>query len=127
MKTLSVIFALLFAVTTMEANPGDSTTDIPLTITENASYNLSPFCFAVAKGDVATVKKLIDLGADVNAKSRGMTPLMFAARYNHCDIINVLLENGADADIKDSRMKFTALKYAELSNAQKAVAILKKA
>lgn len=125
MKTLTVIAAFLFAVTTSQANSTEPVSgEIPTAITETASYNLSPFCFAIAKGDVEMVKKLIDLGADVNARSRGLTPLMYAAKFNRVEIIKLLLENGADKNIKDNRLKFTALKYAEISNAQDAMKIL---
>lgn len=128
MKTLTVIAALLFAVTTTQANHVETpATEIPSAITETASYNLSPFCFAVAKGDINMVKKLIELGADVNGRSRLLTPLMYAARYNRTEIINLLLENGADAELKDPRLKFTAYKYAEISNAKEAMKILDKA
>ncbi|THD66331.1 ankyrin repeat domain-containing protein [Robertkochia marina] len=128
MKTLTVIAALLLAVTTTQAmNTTPETNEIPTAITESGSYNLSPFCFAIAKGDIEMVKKLIDLGADVNARSRGMTPLMYAAKYNRVEIINLLLKNGADKDLKDSRLKITAIKYAELSNAKEAKKVLAKA
>lgn len=125
MKTLSIFAAFLLAVTTTQANNVDPVkSEIPTAITETASYNLSPFCFAIAKGDFETVKKLIDLGADVNAKSRGLTPLMYAAKFNRTDIINLLLESGADKRVKDSRLKFTAYKFAEISNAKDAMKIL---
>ncbi len=125
MKTLTVIAAFLFAVTTTQANSTEPvTSEIPSAITEIASYNLSPFCFAIAKGDVEMVKKLIDLGADVNARSRGLTPLMYAAKFNRVEIITLLLENGADANQKDSRLKITAYEYAEISNAKDAMKLL---
>ena len=49
---------------------------------------------------------------------------MLAARYNKVEIIKVLLDKGAKLDAKDER-GFTALKYAELSNANEAIALLK--
>ena len=127
MKTLTVIAALLFAVTT-QANFNDPVTlntGIPDPVTETASYNLSPFCFAIAKGDYDTVKKLIELGADVNSRSRGLTPLMYAAKFNRVEITKLLLSKGADTSAKDSRLDFTAFKYAEISNAQDVMEILK--
>jgi len=93
--------------------------------TLNISYKSSTsLTVAISKGDIEIVKKFIEGGTNVNKKLNGMTPLMYAARYNKVDIIKYLLQKGADRDIKDSQ-GFTALKYAELSNAFEAIAILK--
>ncbi|HCO86118.1 MAG TPA: hypothetical protein DIT95_21670, partial [Arenibacter sp.] len=43
---------------------------------------ISSFCKAIVEGDLETVKRLIELGEDVNQKSLGKTPAIFAARYN---------------------------------------------
>jgi ankyrin repeat protein len=84
----------------------------------------APLSVAISKGEIETVKKFIEYGMDVNEKLNGMTPLMYAARYNKVEIIKYLLQKGADRNIKDSQ-GFTALKYAELSNAYEAIAVLK--
>ena len=48
-------------------------------------------------GELAIVQKLLKEGASVNAKSgRGKTPLMFAAAEGQLEVIEVLLEYGAD-------------------------------
>jgi uncharacterized protein len=91
---------------------------------ELAGYTGSPLCLAIAKGDVEVVKKFIEYGASVNETSNGMTPLMFAARYNQVEIIRVLIVNGADLKAKDSK-GFTALTYAENSKATEAMEYLK--
>lgn len=84
---------------------------------------VSSFCLSIAKGDLETVKKLIELGTDVNEKSNGMTPAMYAARYNRVDILKLLVENGANLNVR-SDMGFSAIKYAELSKAKEALAYL---
>lgn len=84
----------------------------------------TPLGIAISKGDVATVKKLIEYGASVHEKCNGMTPLMIAARYNQSEIITLLLTNGANLKEKDER-GLTALKHAEASNAKEAAALLK--
>jgi ankyrin repeat protein len=84
----------------------------------------TPLGVAVSKGDIESVKKFLEYGADVNEKSNGMSPLMIAARYNKVEIIKILISKGAHLDEKDEN-GFTALKYAELSNANEAVAFLK--
>ncbi|MBF01234.1 MAG: hypothetical protein CMP77_14845 [Flavobacterium sp.] len=88
--------------------------------------NMTPLCVAICKGDLETVKKFIEYGADVNEKSNGATPLMLAARYNQVEMIKLLLENGANLRLEDQK-GFTAIKYAELSNAKEALAVLKEA
>ena len=90
------------------------------------SYTLkaaTPLGTAIIKGELEIVKKFVEYGADVNEMSNGMTPLMIAARYNRVEIINFLLESGANPKIK-TETGWTALKYAELSNATAAVEVL---
>lgn len=93
-------------------------------ITVSNIRDVSPLCQAIAKGDYQTVKKMIEFGTDVNYTSRGMTPLMYAARYNKVEIVKLLLENGAKVNLKDEK-GFNALKHAELSNATETVEFLK--
>ena len=93
-------------------------------ITASVYQGVSPLCIAISKGDVESVKKIIEYGADVNAKSNGMTPLMFAARYNKVEILKYLVSKGAKKKKKDSK-GFTALIYAEQSGAFDAVQYLK--
>ncbi len=96
------------------------------TSTEIVNYGNTPLCAAIIKGDLAAVKKFIEYGSDVNETSNGLTPLMFAARYNKVDIIKFLLENGADKSVQDGKGN-NALKYAELSKSQEAVDFLRQA
>ena len=84
----------------------------------------TPLCVAISKGDNQTAKKLIEYGASFTEKSNGMTPLMVAARYNDSEIVSYLLAKGVDTKEKDEK-GFTALKYAEMSNAKEAAALLK--
>ncbi|MGL2966685.1 ankyrin repeat domain-containing protein [Flavobacterium sp. XGLA_31] len=121
----TIIFAGLalvaFANVSLASNL--STVAPPTEITVNTN---TPLCNAIYKGDLVTVKKFVEYGADVNETSNGMTPLMFAARYNKVEIIKYLLEKGADKNVKDERGN-NAAKYAELSNSQDALALLKQA
>ena len=84
---------------------------------------ISSFCKAILQGDIDTVKSLIELGEDVNQKSLDMTPAMFAARYIKADILELLIENGADLSIKNDK-GYTAKKLAKLSHATEALAVL---
>ena len=87
----------------------------------------SPFCKLIQKGDYEAVKELVELGEDVNRKSTGLTPLMFAARHNRADIAQLLIDNGAKIKIKAERTGFTALKLAEISNAKETYKVIKMA
>jgi len=122
---LTVAAAFIVAVTGLSAKEISMVTDA--SITNNIkNVDISSFCMAIVKGDYNTVKSLIALGEDVNQKSLGMTPAMFAARYNKVEILELLIENGADLKIKSNK-GFSVKKYAELSNATDALAILETA
>jgi ankyrin repeat protein len=92
--------------------------------TEHFINTNTPLCNAITKGDLETVKKFIEYGADVNQQSNGITPLMLAARYNKVEILKILVANGAKVKAKDENGK-TALQHAVSFNAVEAVAYLK--
>ena len=80
-----------------------------------------PLHRALDTGDLDTARILINVGADVNIRHmQGPTPLHLATLVNpysghsvedYLDILNLLLENGADASLKDDRGR-TALDFA---------------
>ena len=87
------------------------------------NYDRSPLNVAISQGDIETVKKFIEYGADVNKIFDGMSPLMTAARYNKVEIIKFLISKGASLSTKNEK-GYTALKYAEVSKAKDAVTLL---
>ncbi|MFG6686355.1 ankyrin repeat domain-containing protein [Mariniflexile sp. HNIBRBA6329] len=89
-------------------------------------FKVNSFCVSIAKGDIETVKKLLSLGEDVNQKSNGMTPVMYAAKYNRTEILQLLIEKGADLKAKSDKKK-TAADYAKLHGATDAYAIIEEA
>lgn len=91
-----------------------------------AYFKVNSFCVSIAKGDLETVQKLIARGADVNEKSNGMTPVMYAAKYNRVEILKLLIAHGADLRARCSKGK-TALKYAQLHGAKDAEVVIKAA
>ncbi|WP_375323748.1 ankyrin repeat domain-containing protein [Flagellimonas sp. GZD32] len=124
-KTIfTVAIALLVATTGISANDLGSNAIQPTT--ENVAPELSILCKAVIQGDVDTVKKLIELGEDVNQKSLGRAPIHYACRYNKVEVLKVLIENGADLK-KRCDKGLTAKKYAELSHADEALEVLESA
>ncbi|MBR2207957.1 MAG: ankyrin repeat domain-containing protein [Synergistaceae bacterium] len=68
--------------------------------------NFTMLMLAVSYQSYKHVKVLIEAGADVNARDdEGKTPLMYIGRINSSEDIkkiNLLLENGAKADVEDN-------------------------
>ncbi|NKI27412.1 ankyrin repeat domain-containing protein [Arenibacter sp. 6A1] len=84
---------------------------------------ISPFCKAIVKGDIESVKRYLENGVDVNQKSLGKTPVIFAARYNRGAILELLIKNGADVTLR-CNSGYSALKYAEEANALETLKII---
>ncbi len=122
---LTFASALLLVGATANAKSEIHQTDL---VTSNfiAKVEVSIFCKAIMQGDIDTVKRLIELGEDVNKKSLGMTPAIFAARYNKAEILELLIANGANLRLKSDK-GYTAKKYAQLSNATDALAVIEAA
>ncbi len=76
--------------------------------------NSTRLMIAAERGEIERIKKLIDSGADVNAKSldcefrihgsarEDKTALMFAAENGHIEAVRLLIEHGADMAMKDT-------------------------
>lgn len=57
---------------------------------------------AILKDRIRMVSSLIKVGIDINSKNiDGVTPLMAAAQYGRADIIELLLQHGADKSVKN--------------------------
>jgi len=86
---------------------------------EGVTYEWSP------QQTLDTVKMLLDLGADVNAQDvvDGRTALMGAAHKGRNDVIELLVQHGADLSVRDigsrdtinslSGLRFQAIDYAD--------------
>ena len=124
MKSIKKVIVItgLFAVSSINAN-GLLEDLRPYRVVKTEITNVTPFCIAVAKGDFELVKKLIELGGNVNQLSNNMTPLMYASRYNHIEIIKLLVANGARVTTKNLAGR-TALDIAKNSNASNALVLL---
>ena len=114
--------ALCFSIVSVNATPVSSTVNYEV----EALFKVNSFCVSIAKGDIETVQKLISRGADVNEKSNGMTPVMYAAKFNRAEILELLILHGANLKVKSDK-KMTALKYAQIHGAKNAESIIVKA
>ncbi|RPD91252.1 ankyrin repeat domain-containing protein [Aureibaculum marinum] len=90
------------------------------------STNVDAFCKLITTGDYKAVKSMIEAGVDIDKKSVGMTPLMYAARYNRVDVVKLLIANGANLKAKSDK-GYTALKYAKISKAHDTYKIIEEA
>jgi ankyrin repeat protein len=118
--------AFLFLCTTVLANNQNQIDYSKVNPISLEKSEISSFCKAIVKGDIELVKKLISLGEDVNQKSLGKTPAIFAARYNKAEILKLLIANGADLNIK-SDGGFTITEIAQSANANEALEIISSA
>lgn len=87
-----------------------------LTALHNAAY----------EGSSDMVKRLLNAGAPVNvADERGLTPLMLAAnsRNHNAEAVHILLEHGADPNVKDAQGR-TAADWARASSQAEIVKVL---
>lgn len=79
---------------------------------------------AAHEGDLATVKRLVASGADVNARDElESTPLHYATNQYHADVMKFLLETGADVNAQQNG-DFTALHHAVVANGPEIARIL---
>ncbi len=125
MKKLILSIALLSVILVSAKN---ETSNNNLKITSSTyAMSVNAFCKLIQMGDVETVKTLIEDGIDVNKKSMGLTPLMFAARHNRVEIVKLLIKNGAKLKVTSDRKKISALKWAQLSGAKDAYAVIEMA
>jgi ankyrin repeat protein len=70
--------------------------------------------YAAASGSVEITTILLDKYAYIDAETpSGMTPLMIAAREGQEEVVELLLNQGADATLKDGGFHLTAAGFAE--------------
>ncbi|HKG23614.1 MAG TPA: ankyrin repeat domain-containing protein [Blastocatellia bacterium] len=86
---------------------------IPQYALAQENENVEKLMAAARKGDVETIKALLDAGTDVNSKTRyGATALSFAADKGNIEVVRLLLDRGADVNVKDSFYGATPMGWA---------------
>jgi ankyrin repeat protein len=62
----------------------------------------TPLGIAAYAGQLKMVTKLLDAGADINAKSaEGYTPLMTACNTGRTEVVQLLISRGANLNLRD--------------------------
>jgi hypothetical protein len=86
---------------------------VMLVVTGLAQNQSEEFLAAARKGDTAAVKAFLDKGIDVNTKTRyGATALSYACDKGHTEVVRLLLERGANPDVKDTFYGATPMGWA---------------
>ena len=124
MKNLLIpVLFCLFSFGILNAN----TPEKQNVIIETVTYEIPSFFKLIQKGDLEGVKAMIASGENINKKSKGLTPLMFAARYNKVGIVTLLIKKGAKLKARSSKDGVTALTIAKRSKAFDVVKVLEDA
>lgn len=106
--------------------------DLILLLIDNGAdiYNfddegVSIFDMAITYDNIFLVKYIIDKGVDVNKTQRrsGFTPLMCASCYGRAEITKILLDNGANKELKESK-GFNATDFARKMNKKTVLVLL---
>lgn len=80
----------------------------------------------IQKGDMELVEYYLAIGVDPNYQHPEFLalPLVESIRFNHLNITKLLLDNGADLQLKELWGKETALSVAEATKNEKAILLL---
>ena len=83
-----------------------------------------PLTQAVTSGDASEVSALLANGADVNERTGGgQTPLILATIFGHTHLISLLLDAGADPQLRDN-LGLNAVDWAQRRGATEAIDVL---
>ncbi len=79
---------------------------------------------AAEKGDLATVKRLLDRGAPINGSGEFFTPLALACHKGHMPVVRLLVERGAKLDLREPVSDAPPLFWAAVRNDREMVQYL---
>ncbi|WP_115462515.1 ankyrin repeat domain-containing protein [Winogradskyella aurantiaca] len=75
------------------------------------NYPISHLAISLEKGALESARYFIDAGADLELVCFDKTPLMYAVKHGHLELVTYLIEKGARVDVISVEDK-TALDYA---------------
>ena len=78
---------------------GTEEPETPIIDTADSRHSLLT---AIAKGDIATLHRLLAINVDVNFTQNGSTPLHLAAEKGYSDVVQTLIHHGADLHTKNA-------------------------
>lgn len=115
--------SVVTSASSSSASSGSATSDVSNTSTV-ADEKL---ILAVQNADVTAIQRLITAHVDLNLPDEyGKTVLMKAASYGYDNIVKLLLDNGAQVDLRDKN-GWTALKYATVKRLDAIAELLEQA
>ena len=89
-----------------------NTRDLKYPLTASLNPSNSPVFTACAWGFYPVVKTALSQGFNLNERNlKGDTALAVASEFKHVEIVNLLLENGADPNAVGTRSGYTPLHY----------------
>lgn len=90
--------------------------------------NMPALLWACSQNSVGLVRFCIELGADLNARmpDSGVTPLIYAASHDYKNIVQILLDNGADISLR-TYSGHSALFFAVIMGAKNTARVLEDA
>ena len=90
-----------------------------------SSIYLGSLLQAIWKGDILTVKELVEEGVDLNAKTKlGKSPLHMAAKKQKTEITRLLIATGADVNAGDQNGKTPLIEAASAGQSANAEVLL---
>jgi len=101
--------ALMWAAAEGDSAMASTLLELGADLRARSNGGTTAFQFAVRKGDMPTVQAMLAAGADVNDKRPGdfATPLLVAIINGHEDLVDLLLDKGADPNAEGGTTTLT--------------------